>query len=214
MDDQQYINLYHEISEKAIENVFKRFTEYSKLILTESDLKCWLFLELQKEIEKIDENTLSAYSEVTHYASKEDKNNKRFRDLTLLDSKNLKLNEDIWKNNEANIHALNKGFNHDGPAMHFELKLIRQGTDEKSSGMVDTSDISNLNDVDCTNRAYTIIWVSKNKNFTINNLEEKFKESLQTLNRPCLFKMKLFRIYLFDIEHYKCFKSDDIILLE
>ena len=52
MDAPQYINLYHEISEKAIENVFKRFTEYSKLILTESDLKCLLFLELQKEIEK------------------------------------------------------------------------------------------------------------------------------------------------------------------
>lgn len=44
MNDQEYITLYHQLSEKALEKVFRKFQVKPKLILTESDLKCWLFL--------------------------------------------------------------------------------------------------------------------------------------------------------------------------
>ena len=127
MNDEDQIALYHQLTEKALAKVFGRFKENQKLILTESDLKCWLFLELVKEIERMPESTISVHTEVTHYLQTEERKNRRFRDLTILDSENLNLNEDIWKNNDNGDYTLNKGFKHRGPAMHFELKLLRQG---------------------------------------------------------------------------------------
>ena len=124
MSDQEYVALYHQITEKAIHIVFKRFSENPKLILTESDLKCWLFLELAKEIDNLQTSTLSVHTEVTHYLKADNRKERRFRDLTILDSQNLDLNEDIWKNNNDSDYTLHKGFKHDGPAMHFELKLL------------------------------------------------------------------------------------------
>jgi hypothetical protein len=208
MNDQEYIALYDQLSRKALENVFIRFKENPKLILTESDLKCWLFLELTNEIVGLQNSRLSVHTEVTHYLETERRKNKRFRDLTILDSKNLDINEDLWKNNDDGNYTLHKGFKHNGPAMHFELKLIRQGLLESAEGKLDSSDIDNLNNVDIGNRAYTIVWVSKNDKCNMEFLEQELKKSLDTFDRFQLIDNDLLRVYLFDQNSYKSYRLD------
>ena len=208
MNDQEYIALYDQLSGKALENVFIRFKENPKLILTESDLKCWLFLELTNEIVGLQNSGLSVHTEVTHYLETERRKNKRFRDLTILDSKNLDINEDLWKNNDDGNYTLNKGFKHKGPAMHFELKLIRQGLLESAEGKLDSSDIDNLNNVDIGNRVYTIVWVSKNDKCNMEFLEQELKKSLDTFCRFGLIDNDLLRVYLFDQNSYKSYRLD------
>ncbi|MPS75055.1 MAG: hypothetical protein E2590_18160 [Chryseobacterium sp.] len=208
MNDQLCIKLYHELSEKALEKVFRKFQEKPKLILTESDLKCWLFLELTNEIGSIQNSTLSVHTEITHYLKSDDKKNRRFRDLTILDSTKLDLNEHIWKNNDNGDYTLNKGFKHNGPAMHFELKLIRQGLLEYDQGKLDSSDINNLNNVDIGNRGYTIVWASKNDKCNMESLELKLRESFETFDRFGLIDNDLLRVYLFDQNSYKSCRFD------
>ena len=176
--------------------------------MTESDLKCWLFLELTNEIGSIQNSTLSVHTEITHYLKNDDKKNRRFRDLTILDSTKLDLNEHIWENNDNGDSTLNKGFKHNGPAMHFELKLIRQGLLEYNEGELDSSDINNLNNVGIGNRAYTIVWASKNNNCSIEFLEQKLRESFETFHRFGLIDNDLLRVYLFDQNSYKSYRLD------
>ncbi|WP_395762766.1 hypothetical protein [Elizabethkingia anophelis] len=210
MDDQEYISLYHELTRTAMYSLFGKFTENPKMILTESDLKCWLFRELYNVIESEGHKNLSVHTEVTHYFKAEERKNKRFRDLTILDSQNLYLNEDLWENNNYGDYTLNKGFKHRGPAMHFELKLIRQGLLESTDVKLDTSDINNLNNVDINNRAYTIVWGSKNKRFNLENLTKTLIKSFDRFTRTELVDNDLLRIYLFDTNTLEVYKSDTL----
>lgn len=209
MDDQEYISLYHELTRTAMYSLFGKFTENPKMILTESDLKCWLFRELYNVIESEGHKNLSVHTEVTHYFKAEERKNKRFRDLTILDSQNLYLNEDLWENNNYGDYTLNKGFKHRGPAMHFELKLIRQGLLGSTDVKLDTSDINNLNNVDINNRAYTIVWGSKNEKFDIEKLKETLLISFRGFNRIKLVENDLLRFYLFDTNTLRAYKLDD-----
>ncbi|QQM27704.1 hypothetical protein [Elizabethkingia sp. M8] len=191
-----------------MDSLFEKFKVNPKMILTESDLKCWLFLELTNEIESLQNSTLSVHTEVTHYFKAEKRSNKRFRDLTILDSQNLCLNEDIWENNNNGNYTLNKGFRHKGPAMHFELKLIRQGLLESTDVKLDASDINNLNNVDVNNRAYTIVWGSKNERFNLGHLTKTLIKPFDSFTRTELVDNDLLRIYLFDTNTLRVYKSD------
>ena len=115
--------------ETALKAVHSTYGQTPEIILTESDLKCWLFLELQK----IKNKTYVVHSEVTHFVQTTLRENQAtvkmrkyfLRDLTLLNNNNLDENEVLWKNVDSK-HLLNKGFKHTGHAIHIELKLIRQ----------------------------------------------------------------------------------------
>ncbi|TPD65916.1 hypothetical protein [Flavobacterium microcysteis] len=211
MDDQAYISLYHELTQKAMDSLFEKFKVNPKMILTESDLKCWLFLELTNEIESQQNSTLSVHTEVTHYPRLPQDINKLFmRDLTILDSDKLELNDALWDTTATQgNNALHKGFMHDGPAMHFELKLIRQGQSENSNLTLDVSDIANLNNVNASNRAYTIVWGSKNERFDIKHLTTTLKDSFDDFNRAELIRNDLLRFYLFDTNTLRAYKLDD-----
>lgn len=52
---------------------FKKSKENPKLILTESDLKCWLFMQLQSELAGSN-LPFSVHTEVTHYYEVKEKN--------------------------------------------------------------------------------------------------------------------------------------------
>jgi len=208
MNDEGQIALYHQLTEKALAKVFGRFKENPKLILTESDLKCWLFLELVKDIEGMQESTLSVHTEVTHYPRIEPNLKKFFmRDLTILDSVNVVENEEIWDNHGTGDYALSKGFNHQGCAMHFELKLIRQGRKEASKLALDSSDIANLKNVEVGKRGYSIVWMSRNENYDLDFLIKEMNESFEMCNND-LGDKDLLRFYLCDLHNYKSYKFD------
>ncbi|HFI4797647.1 hypothetical protein HZP23_14035 [Elizabethkingia anophelis] len=212
MDDQAYISLYHDLTQKAMDSLFEKFKVNPKMILTENDLKCWLFLELTNEIESLQNSTLSVHTEVTHYPRLSENISKLFmRDLTILDSDKLELNDALWDTTATQgNYTLNKGFKHRGPAMHFELKLIRQGLLESTDVKLDTSDINNLNNVDINNRVYTIVWGSKNKRFNLENLTKTLIKSFDRFTRTELVDNDLLRIYLFDTNTLEVYKSDTL----
>jgi hypothetical protein len=127
-----------QVAELSIKEIWQRFKTNPKDILTESDLKCWLFSKLTSK--KTEASSFAVHTEVTHY-SKEENKNYRFRDLSLLTSKNIILNKDIY---DKNSNGLSKGFKHNGCALHFELKFLRQGCNRSKP----YSDFGKINDYD------------------------------------------------------------------
>jgi hypothetical protein len=218
MNNTEYIQLFQELAHKALINAYHAFRGNPKLILTESDLKCRVYMELQRLIDIQTKANLSVHSEVTHYSGNFvfDRNNllrKEYfmRDLTILDSDYLDLNSDGW--NEINDeYALSKGFRHDGPALHFELKLIRQPIEENARVLIDAADITKLNNVNAKNRAYTIVIGSKNDN--LDRIIASVKRKLLSFTNDTLVINNLLRIYLFDINELRIFKSQDGTLQE
>lgn len=208
----EYIKLYQDLTHKAMVNTFHAFKRNYKLILTESDLKCWLYLELRNLIKCQGEPNLSVHTEVTHYTGNKTKNNRKeyfMRDLTLLDSNTLDLSEVIWKKINDQ-YALSKGFKHKGPAMHFELKLIRQGSEENHTPIIDTGDIGKLGNVNSNNRAYTIIIGSKSSKAKVAEIENKLIKELRVFKNNDLKNNHLLRIYVFDTEEMIGFELEKI----
>ena len=134
MDKKENINLldsWHAHINNAMQKVHEKFNSDSKFILTESDLKCWLFLYLQEEKPSV---PFGVHSEVTHYAPHKIKIKKsgeflvdikrkhKFRDLSLLSPDKIKDNKKFLRSNKK---LLSKGFSYNGPAIHFELKFVR-----------------------------------------------------------------------------------------
>lgn len=104
----------------AMKEVHNRFQVDTKFILTESDLKCWLFYELQNQKPYIQ---YAVHTEVTHYAEHHFNEEivvkkHKFRDLSLLCPWLIKDNEEIWLDQVTEI-TLSKGFKHKGPAYSF-----------------------------------------------------------------------------------------------
>lgn len=130
--ERDLLDSWHPIIENAMKSLHSKFQADTKFILTESDLKCWLFYYLQQEKPY---TPFAVNTEVTHYANhkiqdketQEDKTEKKykFRDLTILNPNNVKDAEEIWDENIDDF-VNSKGFKHNGPAIHFELKMIRQ----------------------------------------------------------------------------------------
>lgn len=193
---------------KAMMQLHDRFKTDPKIILTESDLKCWLFLKLKK----VENATFSVHTEITHYPYSKTvqdgitvKVQKYFfRDLTILDDKNVSDNSKLW-NNSNDDSILSKGFRHRGPAIHFELKYIRQGINKISRPLIDNNDIDKLKNYSPQNsshqRRFVIVWGSRSENIKVANLEEKIKSSLAIFNNPHL-NGKL-EFYLFDKNEIK-----------
>jgi len=128
-EQKEMLNNWSKHIERAINNLHEKFVYDSKFILTESDLKCWLFYFLQQEKPYI---PYAVHTEVTHYAQhdvdgKETEKKYKFRDLSLLCPWAIKENEVLLAQGAKNKDILAKGFLHQAPAIHFELKLVRQG---------------------------------------------------------------------------------------
>lgn len=187
---------------KAMIQVHERFKDDSKFILTESDLKCWLFYELQNQKTDV---PYAVHTEVTHYAKHTNEKDKlekkyKFRDLSLLCPWLIKDHKEIWSE-ENPEYTLTKGFKHKGPAIHFELKFIRQGNNLKSL----ESDITKLQNYhpETINpeRRFVVVWGSR---CTTNNfvaLKTKFNNDIKQLKK----NQNLIEFYLFDskeIVHY------------
>jgi hypothetical protein len=207
---------------KAMLQLYERFKNDTKFILTESDLKCWLFFELQKQNTDV---PYAVHTEVTHYP----KSNKIqngitvevqkyfFRDLTILNNDNVIENNELWDDVD-NSSILSKGFKHRGPAIHFELKLVRQCVRENNIPRIDSNDIQKLNNYSPTSRnherRFVIVWGSKSDNVSVNELETKLRTSLEDFTNQNL-NGKL-EFYLFDkksLKHYS-FNNNQLLLNE
>ncbi len=183
---------------RAVKSVHEMFKgENSKYILTESDLKCWLFYYLQQEKPY---TAFAVHTEVTHYHAREVSKGKsetkyRFRDMSLLCPWLIRDNEKIWEENIKEIRH-NKGFKHNGPAIHFELKYVRQNSQSEVSDI----DITNLNGYSPSNEAfqrrYIIIWGSRSKEANTEMLKKTLLESLNGFKNDNL--SGLLEFYLFD----------------
>lgn len=125
------------------------------------------------------------------------------RDLTILNPENLDLSNEIWEQNNNGEYTLSKGFKHDGPALHFELKLVRQGRTIGETPKIDPSDILNLNNVNPNKRAYCIVWGSKSQNVTIAHLKLSLNEVFEEFTENELITKNLLSIYLFDINDFE-----------
>lgn len=141
------INIWLDCFETALKKVHTRYALKPEIILTESDLKCWLFHELQTKNEK----NYSVHSEVTHYPRTEIKEDLatvkiqkyHFRDLSLLGSDGIKGNNQLWETHNSR-QLLSKGFKHQGPAVHIELKLIRESINQNNPNRIDFGDVDKL----------------------------------------------------------------------
>lgn len=127
LEEEALLESWHPHIKNAMHNLYGMFRSSNKFILTESDLKCWLFYFLQQEKPYI---PYAVHSEVTHYANHKDNDkdsNKKykFRDLSLLCPWEIKANEELLKDGANKKDLLFKGFLHRAPAIHFELKFLR-----------------------------------------------------------------------------------------
>jgi hypothetical protein len=189
----------------SMKKLHNRFKLDTKFILTESDLKCWLFYELQNQKPYI---PYAVHTEVTHYAKHTNHKNKletkyKFRDLSLLTPSAIIDNENFINEGGYKKDILKKGFKHKAPAIHFELKFIRQGNNLTSL----ENDIKKLNkyypDPETANRKFVLIWGSRSSHESIDNLIKELEKCISELENKSLDSLLDF--YLFDKESLKHF---------
>ena len=189
---------WEQAAETAIMRVWKLFQLDQKSILTESDLKCWLFTELN--MLKFCEKPFAVHTEVTHYAGNVDSaKTYSFRDLSLLSQKYINLNNEIW-----NIFpGLSKGFSHKGNALHFELKFSRQPRNGDQVPNVDLSDLLKINDYSFRNRGPQRKFICL---IGSQNPDENIYDDLTVALKDVKQNMELLTIYYFNKDAiYKCF---------
>jgi hypothetical protein len=203
---------WHPHIESAMKKLHTSFINDNKFILTESDLKCWLFYFLQQEGPCLH---FAVHTEVTHYAPHTDPNHiepekkYRFRDLSLLCPKNIKVAAGIWAKN-INDFVNHKGFKHKGPAIHFELKFVRPSRREAQiSGL--TSDIEKLEAYTPAPaahiREFIIIYGSGCPQTKVNVMKEAAANKIQEMQNNAVKKQ--IKLFLFDQEsmHVGAFKD-------
>lgn len=205
-EERVLLDKWHLHISNAMQQLHLKFNNDSKFILTESDLKCWLFFYLQQEKPYI---PFAVHTEVTHYAphiekEKVEKKHK-FRDLSLLCPWELKANEDLLKQDERNKELLSKGFLHRAPAIHFELKFIREnGTENQIQGL--KTDIEKLNNYHPNNdshiRDFVIVCGSRSINTTVEILANELDKIEDRLKDRV-------RFYLFDTDKILSFKHEN-----
>ncbi|MEY3501113.1 MAG: hypothetical protein RL308_2785 [Bacteroidota bacterium] len=213
----ELLNAWQSNIDDAMNKVHEKFCGNTKFILTESDLKCWLFYELQNLKPYI---PYAVHTEVTHYAKHTDEKEKlekkyKFRDLSLLCPWLIRDNEEIWDETTNEI-LYNKGFKHNGPAIHFELKYVRQGISENSIPNIAANDILKLQNYRPQNssheRHFVIVWGSRSESINVNELEGKLRSSLSSFNNQYLNRKLDF--YLFDKKSLKHFSWQQNTLVE
>lgn len=200
------LDSWHPHIENAMHKVHQKFKSDTKFILTESDLKCWLFYELQNQKPYI---PYAVHSEVTHYAehTSMDKDTQeetiekkhKFRDLSLLCPWEIKANEDFLKQNNNEKKLLSKGFQHKAPAIHFELKFVREnGNNSKVEGL--KSDIKKIEtynpNYEGHTRDFIIVCGTRSLGTTIENLKTAVECKINEITNVSM-KERL-RFYLFD----------------
>lgn len=181
MKEIEFLESWLSYVEYVLCDVFNAFANEPKLVLTESDLKCRIYSGL------ISMNPFVKYavhSETTHYHLNDDKSDEpkkvyHFRDLSLLCPWLLKDNEEIWRYNEqtrSREYALNKGFKHKGPAVHIELKMVRQSTDENKKPKVSESDLDNLRYYlkRKHEKRFVVVWGARPHSLSVKELESIF----------------------------------------
>jgi hypothetical protein len=209
----ELLNAWQSNVDKAMNKVHERFCGNTKFILTESDLKCWLFYELQNLKPYI---PYAVHTEVTHYAKHTDEKEKlekkyKFRDLSLLCPRLIRDNEKIWDETSNEI-LYNKGFKHNGPAIHFELKYVRQGIRVNSIPKIGATDILKLQNYRPQNSLYErrfffIVWGTRSENIGVTELEAELRSGLSSFNNQDI-NAKL-GFFLFDNETLKHFSWKD-----
>jgi hypothetical protein len=231
LEERQLLDSWHPYIKSAMEQVHKKFLSDTKFILTESDLKCWLFYYLQHDNKIINDNKgkslesekdllYSVHTEVTHYAQhlEEKKENDilivkleekhKFRDLSLLCPWEIRANLELLKQVKTKKELLSKGFSHKAPAIHFELKFIREiGANYEVSGL--KADIKKFSEYHSDNdrhiRDFVIVCGSRARGTNVADLINAIKADL---NNPNLLKERL-RIYLFDNKDLVYMKWDE-----
>ena len=126
--ERDFLDNWHFHILNAMKQFHTKFLTNTKFILTESDLKCWLFYYLQHEKPY---TPYAVHTEVTHYGNhqendKEPEKKHKFRDLSLLCPWKITANEEYIKQKDNSKDILSKGFRHDASAIHFELKFVRE----------------------------------------------------------------------------------------
>jgi len=197
-DDKTILDSWQPHIKSTMKKLHDKFKgDGSKYILTESDLKCWLFYYLQQEKPYL---PFAVHTEVTHYHIKKHKNEEEkdlysFRDLSLLCPWKLKANVELMKKlkNEGGVRK--KGFSHKAPAIHFELKFIRDGGNMNTINY----DLKKLNsyhpDNNSSPRRLVIIWGSRSDK-SVFDLENKLKKELEPLKNQKL--NNILEFFLFD----------------
>lgn len=193
---------WHPSIKNAMKNLHQKFKSDTKFILTESDLKCWIFYFLQQEKPYI---LYAVHTEVTHYAlhtedNEEPKKKYKLRDLSLLCPWKIKENEEIWKN-EGPDDSLSKGFKHRGPAIHFELKFARQmkAANQIKGLEADIEKIGNYYlDNDSPIRHFIIVCGSRCEQTKVEAFEKIVRNNSETITDLRVKKRVWF--YLFDAD--------------
>lgn len=179
MNDLGLLEFWRRPVTNAVTEVWKGLNYQARWILTESDLKCWVYTKLFNESLQIG---FAVHTEVTHWhhipvEGEDPEKVYHFRDLSLLNPDKINENADIWNDyNYPPEYILTKGFNHRGPATHIELKLVRQEVTENRTPKVSVSDIDNLRyySRDQYDKRFAIIWGARPRSLNVDALETKF----------------------------------------
>lgn len=187
-EEKVLLDTWEPLVKTAIKKLHKKFKGDSKFILTESDLKCWLFYYLQKQKPY---TTYAVHTEVTHYAPHINKKNVpekifKFRDLSLLCPWKIKDNEEFLTEGTLRKDILSKGFKHQAPAMHFELKFIRQGVNLDSL-KIDIEKISEYSPTsDSAQRRLVLVWGSRSGDSKCDKLKKELLTNLKKFHNKKL----------------------------
>ena len=195
-DEKLLLDSWQPSIHNAISNLWSRFSNNKKFILTESDLKCWLFLELQRQKPY---TPYAVHTEVTHKHDLPEGSKKKgdysFRDLSLLCPWEIKANEELLNQLEKGEKLLSKGFRHRAPAIHFELKLIRVAYPLNRI----KEDIDKLNNYEKGRKAkrrFTIVCGSSDVHVNCNQVLSALRDYLKDFKNAQL--KPLVDFYLFD----------------
>jgi hypothetical protein len=188
--------IWHSAIENAMTEVMKNFVvPPHSIILTESDLKCWLFSML---LPQANDGGYTVHSEITHYHKQErhvgQKRKYHLRDISLLDPEYIELNEEIVKDDEN----LSKGFRYRGPAIHLELKFVRQPIGENKS-VISPSDLANLQQYIRTEmqKHFVIVWGSRSNRYSVSQMKDYFLANSKEISNEIKSRTT---VYLFDRE--------------
>jgi hypothetical protein len=218
-DERALLDSWHPHIKSAMQNLHKKFHSDTKYILTESDLKCWLFYYLQG-ISANDKNDIySVHTEITHFAPHlvkassnknviELKKKYKYRDLSLFQNKSINDAEEIWAENQDDI-VNSKGFKHTGPAIHFELKMIRQSRQgNQVSGL--KADIAKLSKYSPENishvRDFVIVCGSRSEGTNLEHFKTAVKSKIKEITNK-IVKERL-HLYLFDSKEMVCLNGN------